>query len=186
VKELVAAIQSTKRGFEDVIARLPAATSEREVEGVFNLRARVEGNDVGYNTIAASGANACILHWTRNDAKLQKGTLLLLDAGVEATTLYTADITRTLPIGGRFSKDQREIYDLVMAAQAAAFAQVKPGNDFLDPNRAAMRVLAYGLERLGILPTSADDADRAAFAYRPLRQCWSLATSAVIQRRAKS
>ncbi len=160
IKELVAAIQSTKRGFEDVIARLPAATSEREVEGVFNLRARVEGNDVGYNTIAASGANACILHWTRNDAQLVKGTLLLLDAGVEAKTLYTADVTRTLPIGGKFTRDQREIYDLVLAAQAAAFAQVKPGNDFLDPNRAAMRVLAHGLERLGILPTSAEEALR--------------------------
>jgi Xaa-Pro aminopeptidase len=160
VKQLIGAIQSTKRGFDDVIARLVTANTEREVEGVFNLRARVEGNDVGYNTIAASGANACILHWTRNDAPLHKGTLLLLDAGVEAHTLYTADITRTLPIGGKFTKDQREIYDLVMAAQAAAFAQVKPGNDFLDPNRAAMRVLAYGLERLGILPTSADEALR--------------------------
>jgi Xaa-Pro aminopeptidase len=124
------------------------------------VRARVEGNDVGYNTIAASGAHACVLHWTRNDGPLRRSDLLLLDAGVEAHTLYTADITRTLPISGRFSKEQRAIYDLVHAAQAAAFKAVKPGNDFMEPNRCAMRVLAEGLERLGILPTSAEEALR--------------------------
>src|SRR5262249_3339996 len=146
------------RGFEDVIRRLPKARSEREVEGVFNLRARVEGNDVGYRTIAASGHHACILHWSKNDGALDPGTLLLLDAGVEATSLYTADITRTLPISGRFTKEQRIIYKLVYKAQKAAFKQVKPGNDFMEPNRAAMRVLAEGLEALGILPTSAAEA----------------------------
>ncbi|HZS38075.1 MAG TPA: Xaa-Pro aminopeptidase, partial [Polyangia bacterium] len=78
VAELEAAIASTKRGFEDVIRR--RARSEREVEGVFNLRARCEGNDVGYGTIAAAGAHACTLHWTRNDGALEPGSLLLLDA----------------------------------------------------------------------------------------------------------
>jgi Xaa-Pro aminopeptidase len=160
VKELSAAIASTKRGFEDVIRALKEAQpkTERVVEGVFNLRARVEGNNVGYNTIAASGPNACILHWTRNDGEVKPGTLLLLDAGVERDTLYTADITRTLPVSGKFSKEQREIYTLVLRAQAAAFKAVKPGNDFMEPNRQAMRVLAEGLERLGILPTSAEEA----------------------------
>ncbi|HEY0841157.1 MAG TPA: aminopeptidase P N-terminal domain-containing protein, partial [Vulgatibacter sp.] len=117
VHELQAAVDSTKRGFEDVIERLAHAKTEREVEGVFNLRARVEGNDVGYGTIAASGANACILHWTRNDATIRPGELLLLDAGVERDTLYTADITRTLPVSGKFSKEQKEIYELVLEAQ---------------------------------------------------------------------
>ncbi|AKU93180.1 aminopeptidase P family protein [Vulgatibacter incomptus] len=157
IRELQGAIDSTKRGFEDVIERLAQGESEREVEGVFNLRARVEGNDVGYGTIAASGANACILHWTRNDAKLKAGDLLLLDAGVERDTLYTADITRTLPISGKFSKEQKEIYELVLEAQDAAFAAVKPRNDFMEPNRVAMVVLAKGLERLGILD-SAEEA----------------------------
>ncbi len=151
VRELSAAIASTMRGFEDVIASLKGATSEREVEGIFNLRARVEGNDVGYNTIAAAGHHACVLHWTRNDGKLKPGSLLLLDAGVEGKSLYTADITRTLPVSGKFSKEQREIYDLVLEAQAAAFSDVRPGRDFMAPNRAAMKVLAHGLERLGIL-----------------------------------
>lgn len=158
VKELQAVIDATKRGFEDVIRTLGKAKSEREVEGVFGLRARVEGNDVGYGTIAASGAHACILHWTRNDGALRKQDLLLLDAGVEGNQLYTADITRTLPISGTFSKEQREIYELVWRAQQAAFEAVKPGNDFMEPNRRAMRVLAEGLVALGILKTSADEA----------------------------
>ncbi|MGO8970705.1 MAG: aminopeptidase P family protein [Myxococcaceae bacterium] len=156
VRELSAAIASTKRGFEDVIRSLRGAQTERTVEGVFNLRARVEGNDVGYGTIAASGAHACILHWMRNDGPLRRGELLLLDAGVEGNSLYTADITRTLPISGRFSREQRQVYELVYAAQAAGFAAVRPGNDFLEPNRRAMKVLAEGLQALGILEDAAE------------------------------
>ncbi|HVE82153.1 MAG TPA: aminopeptidase P family protein [Myxococcales bacterium] len=160
VKELSAAVASTQRGFEDVIRALRehAVKTERVVEGVFNLRARVEGNDVGYGTIAASGPHACVLHWTRNDGEVKPGQLLLLDAGVERDSLYTADITRTLPVSGKFSKEQREIYQLVHDAQAAAFTGVKPGNDFMEPNRRAMQVLAAGLERLGILKTTAAEA----------------------------
>jgi Xaa-Pro aminopeptidase len=158
VAELRAAIASTRRGFEDVIKRLRKARSEREVEGVFGLRARVEGNDVGYGTIAAAGAHACILHYRANDGAIEKGKLLLLDGGVEGSSLYTADITRTLPVNGTFNKAQRAIYKLVYKAQRAAFAEVKPGNDFMDPNKAAMRVLAEGLERLGILGMSAAEA----------------------------
>jgi Xaa-Pro aminopeptidase len=160
LEQLESAIESTRRGFEDVIRALPASKTERYVEGIFGLRARVEGNDVGYGTIAASGAHACILHWTDNDGALHPGDLLLLDAGVEANTLYTADVTRTIPIGGRFSREQREIYELVLAAQDAGFAACKPGNDFMAPNDAAMYVLAHGLERLGILKTSAEEALR--------------------------
>ena len=160
VKELSAAIASTRRGFDDVIRALRehAVKTERVVEGVFNLRARVEGNDVGYGTIAASGPNACILHWTRNNGPLKPGQLLLLDAGVERESLYTADITRTLPVSGKFSKEQKEIYGLVHAAQAAGFEGVRPGNDFMEPNRRAMRVLAEGLWKLGILKVSPEEA----------------------------
>jgi Xaa-Pro aminopeptidase len=158
VKELRESIASTRRGFEDVIARLEKGQSEREVEGVFNLRARVEGNDVGYGTIAASGCHACTLHWTRNDGALKKGELLLLDAGVEGHSLYTADITRTLPVSGRFTAPQREVYTLVDRARMAAMKEVKPGNDFLAPNRAAMRVLTEGLVAMGILKCSIETA----------------------------
>ncbi|MCC6644690.1 MAG: aminopeptidase P family protein [Polyangiaceae bacterium] len=156
--ELSAAIASTHRGFEDVIARMRGARSEREIEGVFALRARVEGNDVGYGTIAASGHHACTLHWTRNDGAIKRGDLLLLDAGVEGNSLYTADITRTLPISGRFTGPQRAVYELVAAAQDAAFREVRPGRDFLAPNRAAMRVLTEGLIELGVLRCSAEEA----------------------------
>jgi Xaa-Pro aminopeptidase len=158
IKELAAVVDATKRGFEDVIRRLKTAKTERELEGVFFTRARMEGNDVGYGSIVASGAHACTLHWKRNDGQIRKTDLLLLDAGIEGNSLYTADITRTLPISGKFSREQKQIYELVLAAQEAAFKAVKPGNDFMEPNRAAMRVLAYGLEDLGILPTSAEEA----------------------------
>jgi Xaa-Pro aminopeptidase len=158
VAELRAAIDATKRGFEDVIRRLPKAKTEREVEGIFNLRARVEGNDVGYRTIAACGAHACVMHWSRNDGPIRRRALLLLDAGVEGESLYTADITRTLPVSGAFTKEQRIVYKLVYKAQKAALKHVRPGNDFMEPNRAAMRVLAEGLEELGVLPASAAES----------------------------
>lgn len=158
IRELAKAVDATKRGFEDVIGRLKTAKTERELEGVFYTRARMEGNDVGYSSIVASGSHACTLHWRKNDGKVNKGDLLLLDAGIEGNSLYTADITRTLPISGKFTKEQREIYELVLKAQRAALKQVKPGLDFMEPNRAAMKVLAEGLEELGILPMSAEEA----------------------------
>ena len=158
IRALKSAIAATRNAFEDVVRQLPKLGSEREVEGIFNLRARVEGNDVGYGTIAAAGANATILHWTRNDGRVSKGDLLLLDAGVEGNELYTADVTRTLPISGRFTKPQRQVYELVLAAQAAAFAEVRPGRHFMDPHRAAMAVLAHGLYGLGILKSPPEEA----------------------------
>jgi len=153
IDRLQEAIDMTARCFADVVRALPEAIgrNERVIEGVFNLRARVEGNDVGYSTIAAAGSHATILHWTRNDGEVRAGDLLLLDAGVEGHELYTADVTRTLPISGTFSPAQREIYSLVLAAQEAAIAEVRPGAGFRDPHHAAMRVLAQGLYDLGIL-----------------------------------
>lgn len=158
IAELRKAVEITKRAFEDVIRLLPVATSEREVEAAFWRRARIEANDVGYLTIAAAGEHACTLHWNRNDGRLEKDALLLLDAGVECDSLYTADVTRTLPIGGRFSAEQRAVYDLVYEAQQAGIAACVAGNDFLEPNRRAMHVLAQGLIELGVLTCSLDEA----------------------------
>jgi len=158
VRELQAVVKATKRGFEDVIRALKTATSERELETTFWARARQEGNDVGYGTIAAAGPHACTLHWKKNDGRLRPQDLLLLDAGIEGTNLYTADITRTLPIGGRFTREQRLVYDLVRRAQVAATKAVRPGNDFMYPNRVAMEILAHGLVELGILSTTAEEA----------------------------
>ncbi|GAB3458755.1 aminopeptidase P family protein [Streptomonospora sediminis] len=158
VAQLQRAVDSTVLGFGDVAAVLPRAqaTSERYIEGTFFLRARVEGNDVGYGTIAASGPNATTLHWMRNDGPVREGELLLLDAGVETTTLYTADITRTLPVSGRFSPVQRRVYDLVYAAQEAAIAAVAPGRPFTEYHRTAQRVLAEGLVEWGLLDGPAE------------------------------
>jgi Xaa-Pro aminopeptidase len=166
VAELQAVVDITRRGFEDVVRALADGGSERNVEGIFHMRARLEGNDTGYGTIAACGAHACILHWNRNDGALVPGQLLLLDAGVEGNSLYTADITRTLPINGRFSREQREIYDLVRAAQVAAIDTVRPGVDFMEPNRVAMRVLAEGLERLGIIASARESLEQDKQLYR--------------------
>ncbi|HWG77115.1 MAG TPA: aminopeptidase P family protein [Steroidobacteraceae bacterium] len=160
VRALRSAVEATRRGFEDVIARLRQARSERELEGVFWTRARMEGNDVGYGSIVASGAHACTLHWKHNDGAIRQGDLLLLDAGIEGHSLYTADVTRTLPISGKFTPEQRAVYQIVLDAQRAALQLVRPGNDFMAPNKAAMAVIARGLETLGILTVCAEEALR--------------------------
>jgi Xaa-Pro aminopeptidase len=153
IAQLQLAVDATVKGFRDVVRALPSAIErgERVIEGVFNLRARVEGNDIGYETIAASGPHATTLHWIRNTGTVHSGDLLLLDAGVEGHELYTADVTRTMPINGTFSPAQRRIYDLVCEAQSAGIGAVRPGAKFMDPHNAAMEVLARGLYELGIL-----------------------------------
>jgi Xaa-Pro aminopeptidase len=156
--ELRTACAISKRAFEDAIRAMRGARGEREIEAAFCRRARIEANDVGYLTIAAAGDHACTLHWTRNDGAIRPGELLLLDAGVECDSLYTADITRTLPVSGRFTPEQRTIYDIVWAAQRAGIEGVAPGNDFLEPGRRAARVMAQGLIDLGILRVSLDEA----------------------------
>ncbi|MFJ2777179.1 MULTISPECIES: aminopeptidase P family protein [unclassified Kitasatospora] len=162
VEQLQLSVDHTVLGFQDVVRALPAALrhprGERWIEGVFNLRARAEGNGTGYDTIAASGAHACVLHWIRNDGPLDPSALLLLDAGVETDTLYTADITRTLPLGGTFSPVQRQAYELVLAAQDAGIAALRPGARFRDFHRAAMRVIAEGLADWGVLRIPAEQA----------------------------
>lgn len=162
IDEMQKAVDATHRGFEDMIRAIPSAVGkkrgERLVEGAFFTRARYEGNDLGYDSIVASGSHACILHWIRNDGELRDGELILIDAGVEVESLYTADITRTLPINGKFTPAQRKIYSLVYEAQEAGMAAVKPGAKFKDYHNAAMAVIARGLEELGVLPIPADES----------------------------
>jgi Xaa-Pro aminopeptidase len=162
IAEMQKAVDATNRGFADMVRVFDAASStkrgERIIEAAFFGRARLEGNDLGYETIAASGSHACILHWIRNDGDVRSGDLILIDAGVEVDSLYTADITRTLPINGKFSPAQRKIYTLVYEAQRAGFAAVKPGAKFKDITAAAHLVLAKGLEEMGVLPISAEES----------------------------
>jgi Xaa-Pro aminopeptidase len=160
--ELRQACADTAAGFEAVVADLPEAIrrgrGERWVEGVFGLHARHAGNAVGYDTIAASGDHANTLHWIRNDGDLRSGDLMLMDAGVEAESLYTADITRTLPVSGTFSPAQRKVYTAVLEAQAAGFAAARPGARFSDVHAAAIAVVAKHLAEWGLLPVSAEES----------------------------
>ncbi len=162
VRQMREAVAATLRGFEDVVRRLPEAVGhprgERVIEGVFAATARADGNGVGYDTIAAAGDHACTLHWTRNNGAVRPDELVLIDAGVEIDSLYTADITRTLPVSGTFSPVQRKVYDAVLDAADAAFAVARPGLLFRDLHTAAMEVLAARLEEWGLLPGTAEES----------------------------
>ncbi|QWL30639.1 aminopeptidase P family protein [Rathayibacter toxicus] len=162
IAELRAAVAATARGFEDVLTDLPRIVAhdrgERLIEGVFTGRARAEGNGVGYDTIAAAGAHACILHWTRNDGPVRPGELVLLDAGVERDSYYTADITRTFPVSGHYTAAQRSVHEAVREAADAAYAIVRPGIRFRDVHAAAMAVIARYTADWGLLPVSAEEA----------------------------
>jgi Xaa-Pro aminopeptidase len=103
-----------------------------------------------YPPIVAGGLHACVLHYVENDAPLKDGDLVLVDAGCEWHG-YASDITRTFPVNGRFSPPQRALYDLVLAAQRAAIAKARPGNRWIEPHDAALKVLTKGLIRLGVL-----------------------------------
>ena len=118
--------------------------------------ARLEGNTVGYSAIVGAGTHATTLHWTRNTGVVEPGTLLLADMGVETDELYTADVTRTMPVSGEWSSDQLRVYRAVEEAQAAGVAEVKAGADFVAAHRAAMWVIADHLHSWGVLPVSAD------------------------------
>jgi Xaa-Pro aminopeptidase len=114
-----------------------------------------------YTSIVASGANACVLHYSANDRQTQDGDLVLIDAGCELDG-YASDITRTFPVNGRFSPAQRALYELVLAAQEAAFAAIAPGRPYTGFHEAALRVLVQGMLDLGLLDktlyASVDDA----------------------------
>ena len=124
---------------------------EFQVEAVM-IQAFMEGGaqSVAYPPIVGGGANGCILHYTENNDTLKDGDLLLFDAGAEYE-YYAADITRTFPVNGRFSRAQKALHEVVLEAQAAAIEQVKPGNHWNDPHEAAVEILTEGLVALGIL-----------------------------------
>ena len=169
IAQLQEAIDATVRGFEDVARVLPAdrPVKERLLEGVFGLRARTDGNDVGYSSIVGAGAHATILHWIRNTGMTTPGELLLMDMGVEGHNFYTADVTRTIPVSGTFTPLQRQVYDIVHASQQAGMDFIKPGVVFQDVHKVCMRVLAEGLNDLGLLPVSVDEAmDPSSTVYR--------------------
>src|SRR5262249_21998689 len=117
-----------------------------------------DGNDVGYSSIVGGGPHGAILHWTRNDGRTTPGELLLMDMGVENRELYTADVTRTVPVSGTFTPLQRQVYDIVYRSQQAGIDAIKPGVRFSDIHQTCMRTLAEGLSDLGVLPVGVDEA----------------------------
>ena len=162
IEQMRQAVAVSSEGFNDVLRALPWAMAhergERVVESAFFARARMDGNDLGYETIAASGAHACILHWIQNDGPVKPGDLLLVDAGIELESLYTADITRTIPVSGHFTPVQRKIYEAVLEAADAAFAVAKPGVKFRALHEAAMKVIATKMIEWGFIDITLEEA----------------------------
>lgn len=163
VGEMYKAVNATHEGFNEIIAALPRAIEhhrgERVIEGAFGAKAREEGNGLGYDTIAAAGNHANTLHWIDNDGKVRRGELVLVDAGVEVDSLYTADVTRTLPVDGTFTEAQAEVYQAVLDAADRAFEKAnEPGCTFAEVHAAAMEVIAARLEAWGMLPCSAEES----------------------------
>jgi Xaa-Pro aminopeptidase len=131
--------------------------NEYEVEAELLYEFRRNGAQFpAYSPIVAGGANSCVLHYVFNDAPLRDGDLLLIDAGCELDG-YASDITRTFPVNGRFSAPQREVYEIVLAAQKAAMAKVRAGNGWNEPHDAAVSVLAQGLIDLKLVQGSLDE-----------------------------
>ncbi len=123
---------------------------EYEIEAEFRHEFRRNNAWVSYSPIVGSGANACILHYVDNNKELKDGDLLLIDAGCELD-YYASDITRTFPVNGRFSPEQRAVYDIVLDAQLAAIDKVRKGNHWNDPHDAAVRAITKGLKKIGLL-----------------------------------
>ena len=162
IEQMRIAVDATVGGFGEVVAEVPRAVrdglGERWLQGTFDRHARTFGNGPGYATIVGSGPHAPVLHWVRCDGPVLPDAALLLDMGVEADSLYTADVTRTVPASGTFSPEQRQVHDLVEQAHRAGLAQIRPGTQYLDFHFAAMEVVAQGLHDWGLLPVSVDEA----------------------------
>ncbi len=124
--------------------------NEYQLEAELMYEFQRHGGGWAYSSIVGGGANSCILHYTENNQPLKDGDVVLIDAGCEYGS-YASDITRTFPVNGRFSPPQQEIYELVLQAQEAAFATLKPGNHWNDPHNAAVKTLTKGMIELGLL-----------------------------------
>jgi Xaa-Pro aminopeptidase len=162
VAQLQEAVDASVGGFKAVAADLPEAMrvprGERWLQGTFDRWARLHGNGVGYASIVGSGPHAPTLHWVRCDGDIIPDMPLLLDMGVEANSLYTADVTRTIPPTGEFTPAGRKVHDMVEASHRAGLAAAVNGAHFLDFHYASMEVLAQGLHDWGILKVSVDEA----------------------------
>jgi Xaa-Pro aminopeptidase len=147
--------QISAQAHRQAMATTRPGMREYQIEAELLAEFRRHGCDTAYSSIVGGGANACILHYTENDAVLNDGELLLIDAGAELEC-YASDITRTFPINGRFSGEQRAIYELVLEAQRVSIEAVQPGASWQAPHEASVRVLTQGLVDLGLLQGEVD------------------------------
>ncbi|WP_375418864.1 aminopeptidase P N-terminal domain-containing protein [uncultured Hymenobacter sp.] len=145
------AIQISTAGQREVFKLVRPDMGEMEIQGLHEYVYRRFGAEAqGYPSIVGAGANGCILHYEANDRQRLDNDLLLMDCGAEYHG-YSADVTRTVPPGGTFSPAQRQIYELVLAAQEAGFRECKGGREFNAPNKATQEIITAGLLRLGII-----------------------------------
>ena len=154
-KEEIATIQKaidiTAHAHQSAMEACRPGMNERELEAVLSYEFKRRGaQQCAYSPIVGAGANACVLHYVRNDAKIKNGDLVLIDAGAEYEN-YASDITRTFPANGRFTSEQRAIYEIVLEAQLAGIKAVKPGALWDAPQTAILKVITQGLLDLGIL-----------------------------------
>ncbi len=150
------AIMLTCRGFMEALRASEPGMHEYELENINEYMWRKEGAEhTGFPSIVGGGHNSCVLHYETNRKKLLSGDMVVMDMGAEYHG-YTADITRSFPVNGRFTREQAVIYNLVLAAQEAGLAACVPGNGFNEPHRAALKVIAAGLMELGIIDESSE------------------------------
>ena len=138
----------------DVMNKCSSFSNEAEIDALFFSSIRISSGDLAYPTIAASGSNACILHYIKNNKNLDKKGLVLLDAGAEYRG-YAADITRTFPVSGRFSTQQADLYNIVLSAQEAAISMIKPNITWVDLEKKAREVLLEGCLQLNVFKDKA-------------------------------
>ncbi|MCW8964157.1 MAG: aminopeptidase P N-terminal domain-containing protein, partial [Gammaproteobacteria bacterium] len=155
VKQMQKAMDISIKAHKRVMRMCKPGMMEYEIEAELLYVFNKAGCDFAYPSIVGGGENGCILHYTDNADELRDGDLLLIDAGAEHNC-YAADITRTFPVNGKYSGEQKAVYEVVLEAQLAAIAAVKPGNQWQDPHHAAVRVLAEGMSQLKIFKGSAD------------------------------
>ena len=151
------AINITEKGFIEAIKLSSKFNYEFEIQGIMEKEFRMSGSKRnGYPSIVASGKNSCILHYIENNQKFEEGSLLLIDAGSE-WDYYSADVTRTWPVDGKFTSDQKDIYEIVLEANIKAIEECKIGNSITDPHIVALKTLVSGLRHLNILKESEDE-----------------------------
>ncbi|MCH2673278.1 MAG: aminopeptidase P family protein [Dehalococcoidia bacterium] len=157
INVLQKAIDITSNGFREAIKKTSIGLFEYEVQEILEKEFRMSGaKRNGYPSIVASGRNACILHYVSNNKQLEDNDLILIDAGSE-WDYYSADITRTWPVNGTFTSEQKDIYEIVLQANIDAISECKLGNSINDPHKKALKTLIQGLKHLGILKESLDE-----------------------------